>query len=177
MDTGREFLTSQLNNSIVQHQSLAENLKDHAEQADDPRYRQLCQQYLPAVERHQHMLEEYGRTVGAEGRGGIKGAIGSAIGKARDLVDSARETDFLRVVGDVVMIRQAQDTFATFARAGERLGESRLAELGRMGEQEHDAMQRAFNEYCAELFVDHVKGTVPKATHRTSREATRPLNT
>jgi hypothetical protein len=163
MDTGRDFLKAQLNNCIAQHQTLVENLRDHAEQADDPRYRQLCQQYLPQVERHQGMIEEYGRTLGAEGGGGLKGAFGSVIGKARDAVDAMRETDFLRVVGDIVMIRQSQDTFGTFARAGERLGEQRLAEIGRMGEQEHDQMQRQFNQYCAELFVDHVQGTVPQA--------------
>lgn len=169
MDTGRDFLKAQLNNCIAQHQTLVENLRDHAEQADDPRYRQLCQQHLPQVERHQGIIEEYGRTVGADGRGGIKGAFGSVIGKARDAVDALRESDFLRVVGDIVMIRQAQDTFGTFARAGERLGEPRLAEIGRTGEQEHDQMQRQFNQYCAELFVDHVKGTVPtKSGHRST---------
>lgn len=169
MDTGRDFLKAQLNNSIAQHQNLVESLRDHAEQADDPRYRQLCQQYLPQVERHQGMLEEYGRTMGADSGGGIKGAIGAVLGKARDAVDAMRETDFLRVVGDIVMIRQAQDTFGTFARAGERLGEQRLAEIGRMGEQEHDQMQRAFNQYCAELFVDHVQGTAPGADSSRSR--------
>lgn len=163
MDTGRDFLKAQLNNSIAQHQSLVDSLRDHVKQADDPRYRALCQQHLPNVERHQGMLEEYGRTLGAEGNSGIKGALGSVIGIARGAVDAMRETDFLRVVGDIVMIRQAQDTFATFARAGERLGEPRLAEIGRMGEEEHDKMQGEFNQYCAELFVDHVQGTVPQA--------------
>jgi ferritin-like metal-binding protein YciE len=170
MDTGRDFLKAQLNNAIAQHQTLVEALRDHAEQADDPRYRQLCQQFLPQTERHQGMLEEYGKSMGADSGGGIKGALGSVIGKARDAVDALRETDFLRVVGDIVMIRQAQDTFGTFARAGERLGEQRLAELGRMGEQEHDQMQRQFNQYCAELFVDHVQNTVPeKDASRTGR--------
>lgn len=161
MDTGRDFLQAQLNNCIAQHKALADSLRSHAEQADDPRYRNLCQQHLPQIERHQGMLEEYGRTVGASGGGGIKGAIGSVLGMARDAVDSVRESDFLRVVGDIVMIRQAQDTFATFARAGEQLGEQRLAEIGRMGEEEHDTMQRQFNQYCAQLFVDQVRGTVP----------------
>jgi hypothetical protein len=175
MDTGRDFLKAQLNNCIAQHQTLVESLRAHAEQADDPRYRQLCQQYLPQVERHQGMIEEYGRTLGAEGSGGIKGALGSVLGKARDAVDAMRETDFLRVVGDIIMIRQAQDTFGTFARAGERLGEQRLSELGRMGEQEHDQMQRQFNQYCAELFVDHVQGTVPQidGSRSESRSTTR----
>lgn len=174
MDTGRDFLQAQLNNCIAQHQSLVVNLRDHLEQADDPRYKQLCAKYLPKVERHQGMLEEYGKSMGADAGGGVKGAIGSMLGKARDVVDSMRETDFLRVVGDIVMIRQAQDTFATFARVGERLGEQRLAEIGRMGEQEHDEMQRDFNAFCVESFVDHVKGTVAEKGQR-SASSTRAI--
>jgi hypothetical protein len=75
-----------------------------------------------------------------------------------------RETDFLRIVGDIVLIRQAQDTFATFASAGEKLGDTRLAELGRMGEREHDTMQKEFNMLCADMFVDHVTGRVEQKT-------------
>ncbi len=168
MDTGRDFLKAQLNNCIAQHQSLVENLRDHVQQADDTRYKQLCAKYLPKVERHQGMLEEYGKSMGADGGGGLKGALGSVLGKARDAVDAMRETDFLRVVGDIVMIRQAQDTFATFARAGERLGEQRLSEIGRMGEQEHDEMQRDFNAFCVESFVDHVQGTPAGDAHRST---------
>ena len=90
----------------------------------------------------------------------MKNAIGAVLSKARDVVDGFRETDFLRMVGDIVMIRQAQDTFGTFARAGELLGEKTLAQLGQAGEAEHDAMQRDFNQYIATLFVAHVNGTV-----------------
>lgn len=170
MDTGRDFLRAQLNNAIAQHQSLVESLRDHAEQADDPRFRQLCQKHLPHMEKHQGMLEEYGKSIGADGGGGLKGALGSMLGKARGAVDAMRETDFLRVVGDIVMIRQAQDTFGTFAKAGERLGEQRLAELGRTGEQEHDTMQKEFNQYCVESFVDHAQGRVVEGD-RSARQA------
>ena len=38
---------------------------------------------------------------------------------------------------------------------GVRLGEPRLAELGRQCEQEHDEMQREFNLLSHELFVEH----------------------
>ena len=72
-------------------------------QADDARYRRLCERYVPTLENHQKMLEEYGKSVGAEGATGLKGAIGAVIGKARDVVDAMRETDFLRLVGDIVM--------------------------------------------------------------------------
>jgi hypothetical protein len=164
MDTGRDFLRAQVNNCIMQHQTLLESIRDHAEQAEDARFRELCARHLPHLERHQGMIEQYGKSIGAEGGTGLKGALGWVMGKAKDAVDAVRETDFLRVVADIVMIRQSQDTFATFARAGTQIGDAQLAELGRMGEQEHDEMQREFNAYIADLFVQHVNGTVPAAT-------------
>jgi len=160
MDTGRDFLRAQVNNCIMQHQTLLEAIRDHVDQADDPRYRALCSKHLPHMERHQGVIEEYGKTIGATGGGVLKGALGAVLGKARDAVDALRETDFLRVVGDIVMIRQSQDTFATFARAAEKIGDARLAQIGKSGESEHDTMQREFNDFIADLFVDHVNGNV-----------------
>jgi hypothetical protein len=165
MDTGKDFLRAQLNNAVMQHTTLLDNLRTHIGQADDQRYRSLCERYVPALENHQKMLEEYGKSVGAEGATGLKGALGAVLGKARDVVDAMRETDFLRLVGDIVMIRQAQDTFATFAAAGDKLGDTRLAELGRMGEREHDTMQKEFNMLCADMFVDHVTGKIEQRTN------------
>jgi hypothetical protein len=159
MKKGRDFLRAQVNNAIMQHRTLHENLQDHAKQAEDTRYRQLCERHLPHMEEHQRMLEEYGSTLGAEGGGGVKEMLGSALGKARDTVDALREDDFLRVVGDVVTIRQAQDTFATFARVGETIGEPRLAEIGRKGEQDHDRMQREFNDLAQQMFIENVRGS------------------
>lgn len=170
MDTGRDFLRAQLNNAIAQHQALIENIRDHAAQADDPEYGQLCMKHLPGLERQQVALEAYGTSVGTEGGSGLKNALGSVLGLAREAVDAMRGTDFLRVVGDIVMIRQAQDTFATFAVAGEQLGDARLAELGRTGEREHDAMQRDYNGYCAASFVRHIQGAV--TTESGEREST-----
>ncbi|WP_411279918.1 hypothetical protein [Gemmatimonas sp.] len=169
MDTGSDFLRAQLNNAISQHHALVVSVRDHAEQADDPEYRRICERHLPGLENHQEMLQAYGTSIGSEGGSGLKNILGSALGKARDAVDAMRGTDFLRVVGDIVLIRQAQDTFATFAIAGERLGDARLAELGRMGEKEHDAVQREFNAFCADSFVQHVQGTM--ATGRGDRES------
>ena len=174
MDTGRDFLRAQVNNCIAQHQLLLDSLRDHVDQADDPRYRELCSKHLPHMERHQGMIEQYGKSIGAEGGGAFKNALGAVLGKARDAVDAMRETDFLRVVGDIVMIRQAQDTFGTFARAGTQIGDARLAELGKTGQEEHDKMQEEFNAYIASLFVDHVNGTaagVKGATAERSRGA------
>ena len=164
MQKGRDFLKAQVNNAIMQHKTLFENVEDHVKQADDPRYRALCEKYLPKMREHQQALEAYGTSIGSEGPGSLKKAVGAALGKARDAVDAMRETDFLRLVGDIVTIRQAQDTFATFAAAGQELGETRLVELGRSGEKVHDEMQREFNDLVAKMFVDHVRDTGASAS-------------
>jgi len=155
MERGRDFLRAQVSNAVMQHRTLLENLRDHAGQAEDPRYRTLCERWQPRLETHQRTLEEFRATLGEPGGEGIKGALGSLLGKARDAVDALRESDFLRLVGDIVTIRQSQDTFATFAASGTRLGEPRLAEIGRQCAQEHDEMQREFNLLAHEMFVEH----------------------
>jgi hypothetical protein len=157
MDRGRDFLKAQVNNAIMQHRTLLENLEDHAQQAEDNRYRQLCEQHLPHMREHQQMLEGDGGTIGAEGGEGVKGAIGSVLGKARDAVDAVREDDFLRIVGDVVTIRQAQDTFSTFAEVGERIGEQKLAQIGRRGADDHGRMAEQFNDLTNQLFLERVR--------------------
>lgn len=159
MERGRDFLKAQVNNAIMQHRALVVSIEDHVDQADDVAYRQLCEKNLPHLKAHQSMLEDYGKSIGAEGHTGLKGALGLALGKARDVVDAVRESDFLRLVGDIVMIRQSQDTFATFGAIGDKIGEARLAELGRQCEREHDTMQREFNELVRTMFVAHVQGT------------------
>ncbi len=164
METGHEFLRAQINNCVMQHHALLDALRTHAEQADDPAFRELCVRFIPALERHQTMIESYGDSIGTRGGGAVKNAIGAVLAKARDAVDAFRESDFLRAVGDVVMIRQSQDTFAVFAIAGEQLGDATLAELGRTGEREHDEMQREFNRYLSTLFVAHVHGTAPSSS-------------
>jgi hypothetical protein len=161
METGRDFLRAQINNTIALHQSVIGDLESHVKQADEPAYRQLCTKWLPKMQEHQRILEQYGASIGADGKGGIKHALGAVLGKARDTVDAMRETDFLRIVGDTVMVRQLQDTFATFAEAGDQLGDGGLSKLGKSCTKELDTMQKEFNQLTQEMFVDHVKGAVP----------------
>ena len=158
MERGRDFLRAQVSNAVMQHQTLTENLEDHAKQAEDARYRDLCTRYIPRMKQHQKMLEEYRATLGEESGGGAKEVLGSVLGKARDFADMFRGSDFLRLVGDIVTIRQSQDTLATFAAVGDQLGEPRLAEIGRQGERDHDEMQRDFNALVQQLFVEHARG-------------------
>lgn len=158
MQESRDFLRAQVNNAIMMHRTLVDNLESHAKQAEDRRFAELCQRHLPRLQQHQQMLEQYGQTIGAEGEKGLKKAVGAALGAARGAADAMRESDFLRLVGDIVMIRQAQDTFGTFAAAGDQIGEPRLSEIGRQGEHDHDQMQREFNEMAHQLFIDHYRG-------------------
>jgi hypothetical protein len=153
MHEGRDFLRAQVSNCVMQHKTLLESLEDHEKQAEDAQFRALCTRYLPKVREHQRMLDEYRATLGEVSGAGFKAALGFVLGKAKDAADALRTDDFIRVVEDIVMIRQAQDTFGTFAAAGDRIGEPKLAELGRHGQQEHDEMQREFNALVADMFV------------------------
>jgi len=156
MDRGTDFLKSQINNATMQHQTFVENLIDHEKQAEDERFRALCSRFIPKAQAHQRMLEDYQRELGAE-TGAAKQMLGKAMGMARDLADAARESDFLRLVGDIVTARQAEDTFKTFREAGKQLGLPRLTQLGEMGERDHDEYHREANKLAQQLFVEYVR--------------------
>lgn len=174
MERGTEFLRAQINNTISLHKSLLENIEAHAKQAEDMRFRELCRKHLPRLQAHQGMLVDYGKTIGAEGGSAVKNAIGEVLGKARNTVDAMREDDFLRLVGDIVMIRQAQDTFATFAAVGELIGQARLADIGHECENDHDDMQREFNKLARDLFVENVAGVGEASVADRVRTEARP---
>jgi cell division septum initiation protein DivIVA len=156
MDRGIDFLKSQINNAVMQHQTFVDNLADHEKQADDARFRALCARFLPKAQAHQRMLEDYQRELGAE-TGTAKKMLGKALGAARDLADAARESDFLRLVGDIVTSRQSEDTFKTFREAGRALGIARLQQIGDMGEREHDEFHREGNRLVQQMFVELVR--------------------
>jgi hypothetical protein len=176
MDRGIDFLKSQINNAVMQHQTFVENLADHEKQAEDARFRALCARFLPKAQAHQRMLEDYQRELGAE-TGTAKKALGKALGVARDLADAARESDFLRLVGDIVTSRQSEDTFKTFREAGRALGLTRLQQIGDMGEREHDDFHREANRLAQQMFVEYVRegdttglDLAPSASSATSTE-------
>lgn len=158
MDRGIDFLKSQVNNAVMQHQTFLENLQDHEGQADDARFRDLCTKYIPQMREHQRMLEQYQQQLGAE-MGAGKKLLGKALGIGRDLADAARESDFLRLVGDIVTGRQAQDTAGTFREAGKQLGNDQLSQLGEQLERHHEEYVRDANKLVAQMFAEHVRGT------------------
>ncbi|HEU4748365.1 MAG TPA: hypothetical protein VFS56_07665 [Gemmatimonadaceae bacterium] len=168
MDRGLDFLKSQVNNAVMQHQTFLKALEDHEGQAEDPRFRDLCTRHIPIMREHQRMLEEYQNELGAEAGGGKK-FLGKALGVARDLADATRESDFLRLVGDIVMARQAEDTFKTFREAGKTLGNTRLHEIGDIGERHHDVYVKEANRLVQGMFVEHVQGVDVKTRTTTTR--------
>ena len=166
MDRGMDFLKCQVINAVMQHETFVKNLVDHESQAEDPRFRDLCTKYIPVMQGHQRMLEDYQREIGAEA-GTAKKAIGKALGVARDLADAARESDFLRLVGDIVTARQSEDTFKTFREAGRQLGIQRLAEIGEKCERDHDRYADDANRLVQQLFVEHARGAESAAEVQT----------
>ena len=157
MDRGIDFLKSQVNNAVMQHQTLLDNLESHEKQAEDQRFRDLCSKHIPHMREHQRLLEQFQARIGAEAGAGKK-MLGKAMGVAKDLADMARESDFLRLVSDIVMARQSEDTFKTFREAGRTLGIEELAQLGATGESHHDEFVKEANRLVQQMFVEHARG-------------------
>ncbi len=157
MDRGIDFLKSQVNNAVMQHRTFLQNLEDHERQAEDPRFRDLCSRHIPRMREHQRLLEQFQERIGAE-MGVGKQVLGKALGVARDLADAARESDFLRLVGDIVTARQSEDTFKTFREAGRTLGIEELARIGELGERHHDDYVHEANRLVQQMFVEHARG-------------------
>jgi hypothetical protein len=77
---------------------------------------------------------------------------------AKDLADAPRQSDFLRLVSDIVMARQAEDTFKTFREGGRQLGIQQLADIGEVGERHHDEYVKEANRLVQQMFVEHARG-------------------
>jgi hypothetical protein len=157
MDRGLDFLKSQVSNAVMLHRAFLQALQDHEGQATDSRFRELSMRFIPKALEHQRMLEDYQKTLGGS-EGLVKKAAGAAFGVARDLADVVRESDFLRLVGDIVMARQAEDTFKTFREAGRALGIAPLAQIGEVGERHHDEYVKEANKLAQQMFIEHVRG-------------------
>lgn len=156
MDQGNDFLKAQVNNATIAHGEFIKALENHEDQAEDHRFRDLCARYLPQMREHQRMLESYRDELGA-GPSMFKKAVGATVGAARNLADATRESDFLRLVSDIVMARQCEDTFKTFREAGRELGLTKLAQIGETGEAGHDAYVRDANRLVQQIFVQQVR--------------------
>jgi hypothetical protein len=157
MVRGTTFLRSQVRHAVLQHQAFLNALEDHEDQAEDSRFRDLCTRHIPHMREHQRMLEEYQSQLGAD-TGAAPRMVGPAPSVARELADAAPADDYLRLVGDIVMARESEDTFKTFREAGKMMGYETLHEIGDIGERHHDAYVKEANRLVQHMFVEHTQG-------------------
>jgi hypothetical protein len=157
MERGQQFLKNQVNNAVAQHRAFLNALETHEDQADDDRFRDLCSRHIPQMREHQRMLEEYQSQLGGDAGTG-NNILGAVLGAARDLADAARESDFARLVADIAMARQGEDTFKTFREAGKMMGYHTLHEIGDIGERHHDGYLKEANRLVQHMFVESVQG-------------------
>jgi hypothetical protein len=170
MESGVDFLKSQIDNAVMQHDAFLRAIVDHESQAQDQRFRDLCARHIPRMQEHQRMLESLQRVIAAkvppreestlDNIGGtLKRAAGTALGMARDLADVPRQSDYLRLVGDIVLARQAEDMFKTFREGGRQLGIQQLADIGDIGERHHDDYVKEANRLVQQMFVELARGS------------------
>jgi hypothetical protein len=160
MDKGTDFLRAQINNAVAQHHNFLSSLESHAKDARDERFRALCLRHIAAMKSHHALLEAYQRGIDA-GPGAVKKALGAVAETAKEWTDAMRNDDYLRLVSDIVLARQAEDTFKTFREGGRILGDEALRRLGEIGEQDHDVFVQEANRLVQSMFVEHVR--VPAA--------------
>jgi len=166
MDRGTAFLRRQINNAVAQHDRFVWALEDHEEQAEDLRFRDLCSRHIPYMRELQRVLEEYQSQLAVSTGLGRENGVGPG---AHNLADATRQSDFFRLVGDVVLARQAEDSFKTFREAGKMMGYKTLQEIGDVGERQHDAYVKEANRLVQQMFVEHAHGidrTAPSAVER-----------
>jgi hypothetical protein len=175
MERGPQFLKTQVNNAVMQHRAFLNALEAHEDQADDDRFRDLCSRHIPQMREHQRMLEEYQSQLGAQAGTGTN-ILGAVLGAARDLADAARESDFSHLVADIVLARQADDTFKTFREAGKMMGYRTLHEIGDIGERHHNAYVKEANRLVQHMFVENVQGVdrAPRPSVAPDLEASPP---
>jgi hypothetical protein len=169
MERGLEFLKAQINNAAAQHQIFLDMLMEHRYDAKDERFRSLCGRYLAPMHMHQQMLEHYQQALGTE-TGAGKRAIAKATGFVRDLADRARESDYHKLVTDMLASRQSEDAFWTFREAGIQLGDSRLERLGDAGWRGHDEYTSDARHLVTILFLEHTRGAPSVGSATSDRE-------
>jgi hypothetical protein len=165
MQTGIDFLKSQLDEAISYHAALLQSMADHEGEADDTRYRDLCELHLPRMRQHQMMMQEFQAILGApaapanpgEVAGAIRRTAGSVLGFAKGLAD-APQSDFQRLSADIDLARKLEVIFRTFRDAGRELRIDRLARIGEMAERHHDEYSADAKRLLVQLFVERAQG-------------------
>jgi hypothetical protein len=151
MASGIDFLRGQIVEAAALHSTLLESMIYHESEANDSRYRDLCDRHLPRMREHQLMLEDLRLSLAAPA------APPSIRGVARTLAD-APGSDYQRLVADLDLARRLEVTFKTFRDAGRTLRIDALARLGEMAERHHDDYSADAKRLLLQMFVERADG-------------------
>lgn len=159
MQGAMSFLRSLVVRAVVQHRQFCAALDLHQGSSIDQRLRELCERFSAPMHVHQRALEAYGESIdsGAATRAAIDEAGGDT-GVAPDLADMKSAGDFDRLSSDLLMSRQALDTFMLFREGGRILGDTELERTGDLGAREHSAFARAASRLLLRMFMEQVDG-------------------
>src|SRR6185503_2349226 len=160
MQPGIDFVRAQVAEAAAMHSSLLQSMIYHESEANDARYRDLCDRHLPRMREHQLMLDE------------LKSSLGVAtrippIGIARSLAD-APISDYKRLEADLDLARRLEVTFKTFRDAGRTLRIDRLARLGELAERHHDDYSADAKRLLLQMLIERaqdVAETVRRVAH------------
>ena len=150
MPSGIDFLRGQVAEAAMQHAALLESMIYHESEANDSRYRDLCDRHLPRMREHQLMLEDLRTTLGPSPRGAVRSV-------ARTLAD-ASTSDYQRLAADLDLARRLEVTFKTFRDAGRTLRIDQLARLGEMAERHHDEYSADARRLLLQMFIERADG-------------------
>ena len=130
MQTGIDFLRAQVAEAAAIHSSLLESMIYHESEANDARYRDLCDRHLQRMREHQLMLEDLRTSLGA-------GKAFAVIRVPRSLADTA-VSDYQRLAADLDLARRLEVIYKTFRDAGRALRIEGFTRVGETAERHHD---------------------------------------
>jgi hypothetical protein len=149
--SGIDFLRAQVTEAAGLHTALLESMIYHESEANDSRYRDLCDRHLPRMREHQLMLEDLRVTLGTSDTRASLRTI------PRALADAAT-SDYHRLVADLDLARRLEVTFKTFRDAGRTLRIEPLARLGEMAERHHDDYSADAKRLLLQMFIERADG-------------------
>jgi hypothetical protein len=164
MQSGIEFLRAQVADATAVHSALLESMNYHESEANDPRYRDLCDRHLPRMHAHQLRLEQLRDSLGAqkvanppaELVGALRKAAGNAMGLVQSLAD-APLSDYQRLSADLDLARRLEVTFKTFRDAGRALHIDSIAKVGEEAERHHDEYSADAKRLLLQMFIERAQ--------------------
>lgn len=150
MQSGIDFVRTQVDTAIATHAALLDSMSLHEGEADDPRYRGLCDRYLPRMRDHQGMLEDLRTTLGPD-RNGV--FLRKPVVSSRSLAD-AQTSDYERLESDLDLARRLEVAFKTFRDAGRSLRIEGLSRFGEIAERHHDDYSDDAKRLLLQMFVE-----------------------